>query len=171
MFNIYREIRRQNLTMQKVAPITARESRREETDLRLTARPIKTSTPSDGKTNATKNQFFPYRQHKTERRIFINSHGTPKSHLNHGKKRPKLVTTTIARLCTAVIKTKKPPNISKKPHQPRRNSRRRTQKRQNNTIGITQKKPSHSKKQQNRSNRSRKHNNYVKRSENNRNFV
>lgn len=28
MFNIYRKIRRQNLTMQKVAPITARESRR-----------------------------------------------------------------------------------------------------------------------------------------------
>lgn len=53
MFNIYRKIRRHNLTVRKVAPITARKSRREEAR-RLTARPIRTSTPSYGKTNATK---------------------------------------------------------------------------------------------------------------------
>ena len=106
MFNIYREIRRRNLTVQKVAPITARKSRREEAR-RLTARPIRTSTPSDGKTNATKNQLFPYRQHKNRAQNFHNTVTTRRNRTEiTAKKRPKLVTTTIARLCAAVIKTK-----------------------------------------------------------------
>lgn len=140
MFNIYRKVRRQNFTVQKVTRVTARESRREEADRRLTARPIRTSTPSDGKTNATKNQLFPYWQHKTERRIFI----TQSRHAEIApKSRQKPPKTRYHNYCTIMRsrhQEKKPPNISKKPHQLRRNNHRRTQKRQNSAIGITQKK-------------------------------
>ena len=171
MFNIYRKIRRHNLTVQKVAPITARESRRK--------RRPPTHRPPDKNINSVRRQN---KRHKksvipipTTQNRAQNFHNTVTARRNRteitAKNAQKLVTTTIARLCAAVIKTKSLRTFRKKTHRPRRNSRRRTQKRQNNAIGITQKKPSHSKKQQNRSNRSRKHNNCVKRSDNYRNFV
>lgn len=114
MFNIYRGIRRHNLTVQKVTPITARESRRK--------RRPPTHRPPDKDINSVRRQN---KRHKksvipilTTQNRAQNFHNTVTTHRNRteitAKNAQKLVTTTIARLCAAVIKTKKPPNISKK---------------------------------------------------------
>ena len=171
MFNIYRKIRRHNLTVQKVAPITARESRRK--------RRPPTHRPPDKNINSVRRQN---KRHKksvipipTTQNRAQNFHNTVTARRNRteitAKNAQKLVTTTIARLCAAVIKTKSLRTFRKKHIDLGETAVEERKKGRITPSKSLKKKPSHSKKQQNRSNQSRKHNNCVKRSDNYRTFV